>query len=75
MTTPTIDDQDLTRRALAAYFRSGGTDQPANGGSVVEHDGKLYVVLSNVNGTLVVYRVRTSGALKALRRWPAEVAG
>lgn len=68
-------DEDLTRRALAAYFRTGGTDQPAGGGDVVEHDGKRYVVLSNVKGTLAVYRVRTSGALKALRRWPAEVAG
>jgi hypothetical protein len=49
-------------------------DQPAGGGDVVEHQGKTYVVLSNVRGTLAVYRVRTSGQLKRLRRWPAEVA-
>ncbi|HZN76213.1 MAG TPA: hypothetical protein VFC00_31675 [Micromonosporaceae bacterium] len=73
MTNPP-HDEDLVRRALAAYYRSGGTDTPAGGGSVVEHDGKLYVVLSNVNGTLAVYRVRSSGALKALRRWPEAVA-
>jgi hypothetical protein len=66
-------DGDLTRRALAAYFRGGGTDQPAGGGNVIEHDGKLYVVLSNVNGTLAVYRVRTDGMLKGLKRWPKEV--
>jgi hypothetical protein len=69
-----MTDADLERRALAAYYRSGGTDQPSGGGFVVEHDGKLYVVLSNVRGTLAVYRVRGSGALKRLRRWPREVA-
>ena len=73
-------DDDLKRRALAAWFRTTEPDgalhidQPTGGGDVVEHDGKLYVVLSNVRGTLAVYRVRTSGQLKRLRRWPAEVA-
>jgi hypothetical protein len=38
---------------------------------VVEHQGKRYVVLKNAKGVLAVYRVRTSGALKRLRRWPA----
>jgi hypothetical protein len=67
-------DTDLTRRAFAAYFRSGGFDVP-DGADVVEHDGKLYVVLSNVSGTLAVYRVRGSGALRRMKRWPREVAG
>ena len=73
-------DDGLTRRAFAAYFRSGtrdgvpSPDMPASGSGVTEHDGKRYVVLSNVNGTLAVYRVRTSGALKELRRWPRAVA-
>jgi hypothetical protein len=75
-----MDDHDLTRRAIAAYFRTARADgatavpQPAGGGDVVEHEGKLYVVLANVSGTLAVYRVRTSGQLKRLRRWPPEVA-
>lgn len=69
----TDTDEDLIRRAFAAYFRAGGTDQPANESAVVERDGKRYVVLRNVRGTLAVYRVRTSGALKALRRWPGEI--
>ena len=69
-----MTDADLERRALAAYFRSGGFDQPAGGGDVVEHDGKLYVVLQNVRGTLAVYRVRGSGALRRMKRWPVEVA-
>ena len=73
-------DEDLTRRAIAAYYRTARTngatviDHPALGGDVVEHDGKLYVVLSNIRGTLAVYRVRTSGQLKRLRRWPTAVA-
>jgi hypothetical protein len=71
---------DLTRRAFTAYFRTsqahhlGVTDQPANTAGVVHHDGKTYVELHNARGTLAVYRVRTSGALKRLKRWPAEVA-
>lgn len=61
--------QDVTRRAFAAYFRSGGIDQPAKSSGVVEHNGKAYVVLENVNGILAVYRVRNDGMLKRLRRW------
>jgi hypothetical protein len=72
------NDEDLTRRAFAAYFKEargwGEPVQPSNGSGVVEHDGKTYVVLLNSNGTLAVYRVRNSGALKRLRRWPTEVA-
>lgn len=67
-------DNELTRRALAAYFRSGYMDQPASGSSgPIESGGKLYVVLRNMNGVLAVYRVRTSGALKRLVRWPREL--
>jgi|HubBroStandDraft_3_1064219.scaffolds.fasta_scaffold421564_3 hypothetical protein len=70
------DERDLLRRAFAAYFRSGGMDQPSNGSQVVEEGGRLYVVLENVNGILRVYRVRADGALKGLRRWPkAIIAG
>lgn len=67
-------DEHFTRRAFAAWFRSGGTDQPGAGSGVVDHEDKHYVVLRNVNGVLAVYRIRTSGQLKRLRRWPAEVA-
>ena len=55
---PSTTDERLTQQAMAAYFRSGGFDQPAHGGNVLEHDGKLYVVLSNIKGTLAVYRAR-----------------
>lgn len=65
---------ELTRRATAAYFRSGGTDQPARASSGPEKVGdKEYVVLRNVRGVMAVYRVRNDGKLKGLRRWPAEL--
>jgi hypothetical protein len=65
---------DLTRRAFAAWFRAGAIDQPANSSGVRMHDGKQYVVLENARGTMAVYRVRNDGKLKRLRRWPTEVA-
>jgi hypothetical protein len=70
-----VDDEALTRRALAAYFRTGGeyADIPANTSGVVEHNGKAYVELHNGGGTLAVYRVRNDGYLKRLRRWPKAV--
>jgi hypothetical protein len=76
MTTLASDD-NLCRRAVAAYYRTATdtmVDQPAGGGDVVEHQDKTYVVLSNVRGTLAVYRVRADGILKRLKRWPAAVA-
>jgi hypothetical protein len=63
-------DDELTRRAFAAYFRAGGSDQPANTSGVAEVGGHRYVVLRNVRGVLAVYRVRNDGVLKGLRRWP-----
>lgn len=67
------DESDLLRRATSAWFRSGGIDQPANSSGVVEHGGKPYVVLVNVNGTLAVYAVRDNGRLKRLDEedWPS----
>jgi hypothetical protein len=72
-------DRDLGRRALAAYYRTENRagvipDAPSGWGDVVEHQGLTYVVLANSYRTLAVYRVRTSGQLKRLRRWPKEVA-
>jgi hypothetical protein len=74
-----MSDEDLSRRAIAAYLRTERdgifiVDEPGGSSGVIEHQGKTYVVLSNFRGTLAVYRVRTSGQLKRLRRWPAEVA-
>jgi hypothetical protein len=66
---------DPIDRAFAAYFRTEGAyaAQPSNHSDVQEHAGKEYVVLRNVNGILAVYRIRPSGELKRLRRWPTEL--
>ena len=72
-------DDELTSRAFAAYFRAAARngvaspDQPANSSGVQEHGAKRYVVLANVNGILAVYRVRSDGILKGLKRWPKEI--
>lgn len=69
-----MDDQDIMRRAMAAYFKSGAIDQPASSISQVESIGELhYAVLRNGGGTLAVYRVRNDGMLKRLKRWPKEI--
>jgi hypothetical protein len=70
-------DGQLLRRAVASYFRtsrSPSPDQPSQDASyVIEHGGRLYVVLQNRSGILAVFRVRTDGVLKGLRRWPHEI--
>ena len=71
-----MDHSELIRRATAAYFRApldGGVRGQPSPGEVMEHEGLAYVRLSNINGTLAVYRVRIVNgkpALKGLKRWP-----
>lgn len=60
---------------MAAYFRSGGNEQPSADSRVVLHNDLQYVVLTNVNGTLAVYRIRNDGMLKRLKRWPETLDG
>ncbi len=72
----------LEQRALSAYNRAasrsiGSVLQP---GAVetVEHDGLQYIRLTNINGVLAVYSVRTVNVepvLKGLKHWPKEVGG
>jgi hypothetical protein len=66
---------DIVRRAYAAYFRSGGANHPnASNSGVFEYEGKDYVVLENVNGVLAVYRIRPSdGRLRLMKRPPKAV--
>jgi hypothetical protein len=66
--------QDPGKRALAAYFRKVGPvgDIPSQPDEIVVK-GKSYVVLSNINGILAVYRILNNGLLKGLRRWPSEI--
>jgi hypothetical protein len=72
------DNDNLVRRAIAAYFRSPGDpreslDQPSNTSDVRKVKGKSYVVLVNSQRTLAVYRVRPDGILKRMKRWPAAL--
>jgi len=68
------EPDEMLRRAMAAWFRAGGSDQPGRDASTIEKaGGKDYVVLRNVNGVLAVYRIRNDGMLKRLRRWPEEI--
>lgn len=69
----TVKNSNFGSRAMAAYFRTGGTDQPS--GTVLEYtlpDGRSYHVLENVRGILAVYRYRPDNdRLRSLKRWPA----
>jgi len=64
-------------RALRSYFRSFPIGpQPSSYSSGMEqHGGHTYAVLRNINGVLQVYRIRNSGSLKRLKRWPAIFNG
>lgn len=75
----------LESRALAAYNRAGtkfinehgaGSINQPGAIETVEHDGLTYIRLTNVNGILAVYRVRTVNGepvLKGLKRWPKAI--
>ena len=67
---------EFTSRALSAYYRSRGGDQPDRNLSDVETIGGLhYAVLRNVSGILGVYRIRNDGKLKRLVRLPIGMEG
>lgn len=67
-----MDRDSLTRRALAAWYRAGGSE-PASA-RVVERNGLTYVVVDRPAEVLAVYRVRpVDGVLRRMRRPPAEV--
>jgi hypothetical protein len=70
-----IDEEALTRRAFAAWYRTGGRDIPASGSGVRTVKRKHYVVLENVRGILAVYRVKNDGMLRRMRRWPSQLEG
>jgi len=65
-------------RAIGAYFKAGknavGQQQIPSAQEMKTEDGKRYVVLTNRHGILAVYRIRTDGILKGLKRWPEEIS-
>lgn len=72
----TASTKDLENRALIAYMRKtaklGGSIIQPSRPQVTTIGDKKYVLLTNVNGILAVYRVRQDGKLKGLVRWPKE---
>lgn len=68
----------LKARALSAYFRAsdGKVVQPSGNGDVIEVGGLWFIVLTNMNGILAVYRIREVNGqpvLKGLKRWPKDI--
>ena len=67
------ENDDLIRRATAAYFRSGADQQPNRSQSdVFNLDGKVYVVLAS-GEIMAVYRLRNDGVLRRMRRYPKDI--
>lgn len=64
----------LVSRAMAAWFRSPSKRLvDPDGWNIKDISGRLYVSLHSGLSTLAVYRVRTDGILKRLKRWPIGV--
>ena len=67
---------DISRRAMAAWFKAGGTEIPNESSGIKVRLGLAYAVLHGANGVLAVYRVRPDNlALRIMKRWPASVEG
>jgi hypothetical protein len=62
----TYFDPNLARRAVAAYFRSGGTDQPQGRPYLQTVNGLTYIVLRNITGRVPSDQPRRSQAAQAL---------
>lgn len=66
-------EQDLIRRALAAWHRAGGLEAPASI-TIAELQGRTYVVARDAGGQVqATYRRKPNGVLRRLRRWPHEL--
>jgi hypothetical protein len=61
--------EELQRRALSAYFETGGDEMPSEP-RVQKLRGKRYVSLWRRGKLLACYRVRNDGKLKRLVRVP-----
>ena len=70
----TAQRADILRRAMAAWFKAGGTETPSAASGVKMRLGLAYVVLHGATGVLAVYRVRPDNlALRVMKRWPESV--
>jgi hypothetical protein len=66
---------ELTRRAKAAWFDTGGSVSPTEASGVVIRDGLGYVVLRDAEGAvLAVYRIRPDNlTLRRMKRPPKRI--
>lgn len=69
-----MSGKSLVERAITAYLKAGGPDQPGKGSEEVMMDGATHVVLRNVKGVLAVYRVDVKGILRRLQDVPDGIA-
>lgn len=60
---------DASKRALAAYYSTGGEELPTSA-KVQELNGFSYAVLKRGSKVLACYRVRNDGKLKRMIRVP-----
>jgi hypothetical protein len=67
------EKKGLIARAIEAYLRTGGPDQPGRDSEERDLDGRHYVVLRNTRGFLAVYRLEGDGGLRRLGEWPVEL--
>jgi hypothetical protein len=67
-----LEFTDMTRRALAAYWQvgAGGAEPSQAMSGECTYQNRGYVVLANSYRVLAVYRVRSNGFLRRLKRWP-----
>jgi len=69
-----MSGKSLVERAIAAYLKAGGPDQPGKGSDEETIDGVVYAVLRNVKGVLAVYKLDSKGILRRVRDIPEGIA-
>jgi hypothetical protein len=70
----TAQRANILRRALAAWFKAGGTETPEGASGVKMRFGLAFPVLHCSTGVLAVYRVRPDNlALRVMKRWPTSL--
>lgn len=63
---------EAVRRALSAYFASGGDELPS-AATLQKLRGKRYALLRRAGRILACYRVRNDGKLKRMIRLPKGI--
>jgi hypothetical protein len=66
---------EMMRRALAAYYRQGGTRMPCKHLSrIAKHKNKRYAYLADETGTLAVYRITGERSFRRkAKTWPKAI--